>query len=152
MKINSQKSINSAVVVYLVDSSHVVNPLERFKVIYRGPVNLPKSVQLKHIPTAEAVAIPLRNPVLFHHKRFIQSLRLLWTTRDGRSGGATSHLIGPNTIPSHPLFILILPSNPYTNFISCLIVYFLYITTGFVLTCEKISRKRYVSHSHFLSN
>ena len=71
-----QKSIRSAVVAHLADSGHVINPNESFRILYKAPYNLPRSIQTRYITTAEAVAIHVRDPILCHQKRFVQALRL----------------------------------------------------------------------------
>ena len=49
---------------------------------YRAPSNMPKSIQLSHILTAEAVDMRLRSPVLYHLKWLVQVLKLPWTRDD----------------------------------------------------------------------
>jgi hypothetical protein len=80
----NRKTITSAIVGHLADSGHRVDPSMAFRVLYKAPRNLPKSVQKGHIAAAEAVAIRLRNPILCCQKRFVQTLRLPWPANTPR--------------------------------------------------------------------
>ena len=100
LRSGDQKSIRSAVVAHLADTGHSVNPDEAFRVLYKAPYNLPRSIQTRCITTAEAVAIRLRDPILCHQKRFVQALRLPWppkTDRTTRMSEITT--LSPHTNP-----------------------------------------------------
>ena len=85
LRSGDKKSIRSAVVAHLVDTGHVVNSEESFRTLYKAPTNLSRSIQMRYINTAEAVAIRVRNPALCHQKCFVQALRLPWPARTERS-------------------------------------------------------------------
>jgi hypothetical protein len=80
LQTGNRKTITSAIVGHLADTGHKVNPSQAFRVIYKAPRNLPKSIQKGHIAAAEAVAIRLRIPILCCQKRFVQTLHLPWPT------------------------------------------------------------------------
>ena len=110
LRSGEQKSIRSAVVAHLAESGHVINPDECFRVLYKAPYNVPRSIQTRFITTAEAVAIRLRDPVLCHQKLFVQALNLPWphraerNTRSSQSAALTPHtFIDPlcTFIPPH---------------------------------------------------
>ena len=84
---------------HLLSFDHVVNSVKSFKVIFRAPVNLPKSVWLKHISTMEAVASWIRNPVLCNPKLCVYAPGMLWATRDDLRH--TKSAVTPST-PNHP--------------------------------------------------
>ena len=84
LRSGDQKSVRSAVVAHLVESGHPINSDASFRVLYKAPHNLPRSIQFRCITTAEAVAIRLRDPVLCHQKRFVQALRLPWPPKTER--------------------------------------------------------------------
>ena len=73
-----QKSIRSSILAHLVDTGHRVDPSIAFTVVYRISRNLYRSVKLKLLNTAEAVAIHLEKPDLCVQKTFVQALRLPW--------------------------------------------------------------------------
>nr|CAH8852639.1 unnamed protein product [Trichobilharzia regenti] len=69
----------SSILEHLIDSGHQVKPEINFKVIYRIQGNLAKSVRIKLLHIAEAMAIHLLNPELCIQKKFVHSLNLQWT-------------------------------------------------------------------------
>ena len=82
-------------VSHLVESGHTIDPLKAFRVIFRAPSNLPKSVRSQYIRTAEAVAIRLRDPVLCNQKRFVQTLHLPWPSGTERSDQSIAVSVQP---------------------------------------------------------
>ena len=103
LRSGDQKSIRSAVVAHLVESGHLVNSDESFRILYKAPYNLPRSIQARCINTAEAVAIRLRDPTLCHQKRFVQALRLPWPLTVDRSTGLSElTTLIPHAIPRSP--------------------------------------------------
>ncbi|KAG5446846.1 Phosphatidylglycerol/phosphatidylinositol transfer protein [Clonorchis sinensis] len=72
-------SARSSIASHLIDTGHVVTPNGSLHIIYRVPNRLPVSIQRRCLPTAEAVAMRLRNPVLCWQKRFVRTLSLLWS-------------------------------------------------------------------------
>ena len=84
LRSGSQKCVRSAIVAHLVETGHQVNSAESFRILYKAPYNLPRSIQTRCITTAEAVAIRLHDPVLCHQKRFVQALRLPWPPKAER--------------------------------------------------------------------
>ncbi|VDM01093.1 unnamed protein product [Schistocephalus solidus] len=58
------KSISSAIVAHLVDSSHRVAVNHAFRIIYKVPTKHSEFLRQRKLATAEAVAIRLTNPTL----------------------------------------------------------------------------------------
>ena len=72
------KTIRNSIVAHLVDSNHVVDRDQAFKVIYRVPQMRSKGLRIKLLNTAEAVAIRLHKPSLCVQTEFDQTLLLPW--------------------------------------------------------------------------
>ena len=72
------KTTRSSIVAHLVDTQHVIDVNNSFRVIYRADPRLSKAIQAKHIATAEAIAIKNRKPSLCQQKILVQALKLAW--------------------------------------------------------------------------
>ena len=64
-----QKSINSYILVHLVDTNHQVDTPKAFKVIYRIPSKMPRDLRVRLLHTAEAVGIRLFQPHLLYTEK-----------------------------------------------------------------------------------
>ena len=71
------KSVNSAIVAHLSDTSHSVNVSEAFRPIDRVPGLYSRPVRCRLLSAAEAIAIRLHHPNLCSHTRFVQAVGLL---------------------------------------------------------------------------
>ncbi|MES9973352.1 MAG: reverse transcriptase domain-containing protein [Candidatus Thiodiazotropha sp.] len=72
------KSINSSILLHLMETGHAVDKTRNFRIIYHVPLCSSRFVQSRILNTAEAVAIRLNKPELCKQKRFVQSLSLPW--------------------------------------------------------------------------
>ena len=108
LRTGERKSIRSSVVSHLVDSGHVINPVNSFRVLFRAPPNLPGSIRSRYIETAEAVAIRLRDPILCNQKRFVQTLHLPWPfciDHSTQSINTSDHMSSATATNSDPIHV-----------------------------------------------
>ncbi|VDP92987.1 unnamed protein product [Echinostoma caproni] len=71
-------SIMSAILAHLVDTGHLVNPSEAFRIIYQVPADRSEYIKMRALVIAEAICIKHLTPELWAQKRLIQALHLPW--------------------------------------------------------------------------
>nr|CAH8870376.1 unnamed protein product [Trichobilharzia regenti] len=76
------KCIKSSILSHLVDTGHRIDVNTAFRVIYRIPKSLSRTVRLRLLHIAEAVAIRSTKPELCIQKEHVQTLFLPWPTLD----------------------------------------------------------------------
>lgn len=108
---DSKKTITSSIVQHLADTEHRVDKNQAFKILYKAPVNQPRSIQIRSISIAEAIAIRLRKPILCRQKRLVRALELPWPDLPTRTNTLTTTDTQTTTHPLSPS-PLILSSHP----------------------------------------
>ncbi|MGL4482492.1 MAG: reverse transcriptase domain-containing protein [Lactococcus garvieae] len=73
------KASSSAILDHLISSSHVINPENAFKPIYKVPRCKSKGVRQRILAVAEAIGIRLLKPFLCKQRQFIRVLQLPWS-------------------------------------------------------------------------
>lgn len=72
------KTVSSSILLHLVQTDHTANIEKSFKMIYRVNSSVTKSVSLRILQMAEAVAIRIKKPEFHVQENFVQLFPLPW--------------------------------------------------------------------------